>query len=225
MDFELVSFEICPYVQRSVITLRQKGVEHEVSRIDLADPPEWFTKRSPLGKVPILIVRDGDREQVLFESAVINEYLDEVTNGSLLPSDALRRAEDRAWIEFSSEMLVHFKQLVDAHDPEAFEAHSQALSRLLLRLEERLGDGPFWHGAELGLVDAAFAPALQRVHLVNRDALLFDMAATPKVRSWTKALLAEPAVRHSVPNRFEETHAEWLRESGGVLAHQAAVSA
>ena len=99
---ELISFNLCPFVQRSVITLLKKGVDFKITYIDLADKPDWFLKISPLGKVPVL--RYGD--EVLFESAVINEFLDEITPGSLLPSLPLEKAKQRAWVEFSSGALV-----------------------------------------------------------------------------------------------------------------------
>ena len=101
MSIELISFKTCPFVQRAAITLGYKKVEHKVTFIDLADPPDWFLKISPLAKVPVLKV-DGD---ILFESAVINEYLDDITGGELQPKDSLTRAKNRAWIEFASNML------------------------------------------------------------------------------------------------------------------------
>lgn len=64
--FELVSFELCPFVQRSVITLNEKGVPFDIRYISLKDKPDWFLDISPLGKVPVLIVDEGT---VLFESA------------------------------------------------------------------------------------------------------------------------------------------------------------
>lgn len=79
--FVLVSHVLCPYVQRSVIALKELGVDYQRIDIDLADPPEWFREISPLGKVPLLIVDD---DTVLFESAVIAEFISEVAGGGLL---------------------------------------------------------------------------------------------------------------------------------------------
>ena len=81
--YKLISSATCPFVQRSAITLEYKRVPYEIEFIDLNDKPKWFLEISPTGKVPVLVVRDGDREIVLFESAVINEYLDEITEGLL----------------------------------------------------------------------------------------------------------------------------------------------
>jgi len=68
----LVSFDLCPYVQRAAIALAEKGVPFERRDVDLANKPDWFEAISPLGKVPLLQVDD----EVLFESAVIVEYLE-----------------------------------------------------------------------------------------------------------------------------------------------------
>ena len=99
MDLHLISFETCPFVQRSVITLLYKDAPFRITHIDLADPPEWFLEISPFGKVPVLVV---DEKTVIFESAVINELANDVTPGNLMPEDPLRRALNRSWIEFAS---------------------------------------------------------------------------------------------------------------------------
>ena len=65
---KLVSHKLCPYVQRAVIALTEKGVPFERIDIDLANKPDWFLKISPLGKVPVLVVAQDGREVALFES-------------------------------------------------------------------------------------------------------------------------------------------------------------
>ena len=58
----LISHKLCPYVQRAVIALTEKGVPFERIDIDLANKPDWFLKISPLGKVPVLLVETADGE-------------------------------------------------------------------------------------------------------------------------------------------------------------------
>ena len=89
-DLKLVSHNLCPYVQRAAIALDEKGVPFERINVDLANKPDWFRTLSPLGKVPLLKVdrREGP-EAVLFESAVILEYLEETLPGPLHPEDPL----------------------------------------------------------------------------------------------------------------------------------------
>ena len=121
--FRLISFKLCPFVQRSVIVLKEKKIPFEIEYIDLANKPDWFLKISPTGKVPVLEV-DG---KVLFESAVIMEYLDEVNPPSLHPTDAFKKAQDRAWIEFSSNLLVLQYQLSHTKSAEDYAARLIAL--------------------------------------------------------------------------------------------------
>src|ERR1700716_3452564 len=104
---KLISHKLCPYVQRAVIALTEKGVPFERIDIDLANKPDWFLAISPLGKVPVLKVeRDGHVPAIVFESAVILEYLEETAPGEKLhPADPLERAQHRSWIEFGSSLL------------------------------------------------------------------------------------------------------------------------
>src|SRR6201995_237633 len=102
-NLKLISHKLCPYVQRAVIALTEKGVSFERIDIDLANKPDWFLTISPLGKTPVLLVGD----HAIFESAVILEYLEETQPKPLHPADPLRRAEHRAWIEFGSTVLGH----------------------------------------------------------------------------------------------------------------------
>jgi glutathione S-transferase len=94
MNIKLVSFKLCPFVQRAVIALEEKGVEYTLEYIELEDPPAWFVERSPFLRVPLMLIDDT----VLFESAVILDYLDEVYPPRLHPQDPLRRARHKAWI-------------------------------------------------------------------------------------------------------------------------------
>lgn len=83
----LVSHHLCPYVQRAAISLAEKGVPFERIAVDLAAKPDWFKRISPLGKVPLLVVRHDGDETVIFESAVILEFLEETQPGPLHPAD------------------------------------------------------------------------------------------------------------------------------------------
>ena len=85
---KLMSHKLCPYVQRAVVALTEKGVAFERIDIDLASKPDWFLKVSPLGKTPVLLVDDT----AIFESAVILEYLEETQPNPLHPRDPLSRA-------------------------------------------------------------------------------------------------------------------------------------
>jgi glutathione S-transferase len=190
-------------VQRSVVTLKEKGVDFSIEYIDLSDKPDWFVDLSPLGKVPTLEVTKEDGERVvLFESVVINEYLDEVTEGRMLPEDPLARARARAYIEFSNAVLGDVFQMTGAMDQASLDALVDKLESKLDRLELELGEGPFFLGPDISLVDAAFLPALQRLWWSNElYPELASFEARPKLKRWWLAMADKPSVQASaVPN-------------------------
>ena len=199
MSLELISFKTCPFVQRAAITLAYKNVEFKLTFIDLADPPDWFLKISPLHKVPVLRVDD----EILFESAVINEYLDDITGAQLQPKDSLARAKNRAWIEVASNMLGNTYMMKMADNEESFEKYRQRLLSQMERLEKRLGDGPWFNGEDFSLADTAFAPFFFHDAVANYRISVIDPETMPKVDAWSRRLLALPAVKNSVVPEFE----------------------
>ena len=210
---ELVSFAICPFVQRSVITLLQKGVDYDVTFIDLKNKPQWFLEISPLGKVPVLRAEG----RVLFESAVICEYLDEAYEPRLHPAAPVDRAHNRAWIEFGSGLLVALYQYTAAKDEAGAKRSWAELDGKLDSLEDELGEGPFFNGADFSLVDAAYAPFFQRLalaHAQGGDDLLADR---PRTRGWSETLLAQDVVKRSVVPDLAERYAAHFRREGSWL--------
>jgi glutathione S-transferase len=213
--YKLVSFKLCPFVQRSVITLIERGVPYDIEYIDLAAKPQWFLEISPFGRVPLLAV---DRDVVLFESAVINEYLDETAPGRRFhPEDPLRRAHNRMWIEFISSLLGDQYRMQLAPTEAEARQHLAALHDKLGRLEAELPhqdqDHPWFNGAELSLVDIAAAPLLQRARWVADFAPDFDLVeAHPRMRAWQDALLARDSVRRSTADDVVDLYRAFVRK-------------
>ncbi|WP_299782037.1 glutathione S-transferase family protein [uncultured Roseobacter sp.] len=81
-NLQLMSHALCPYVQRAVISLTEKGALFDRTDIDLANKPDWFLQISPLGKTPVLI----SVGQPIFESVPILEYLEETQPHPLHPA-------------------------------------------------------------------------------------------------------------------------------------------
>lgn len=208
----LISFKLCPFVQRSVITLEEKGAPYEIQYIDLADKPDWFLEISPFGKVPVLRVEDT----VLFESAVINEYLDETLGRRLHPEDPLERAYNRAWIEFCSSLLGDQFRLTLAPDEAKAREFAATLRDKLGRIEAQLGDGPYFRGEVFSLVDTATAPLLQRMHWIEEIAPDLEITAPhPKIRAWSRALLERPSVQRSTVQDIRELFGEMVARPRG----------
>lgn len=213
-DIELISFDLCPFVQRSVITLLEKGIPFRRVNIDLADKPDWFLRLSPLGKVPVLKIHG----QVLFESAVINEYLDEITPPSMHPADPLQKALNRAWIEYSAELSNLSFNMATTDDAEALARSLESLRERFRHLEKNLGEGPFFNGASFSLIDAAYAPVFIRI------ARLLELAAPavipPECRKtlrWRDATLDRESVQGSIIEDFTRLAIQRFQRRGSVL--------
>lgn len=195
----LVSFKTCPWVQRAAIVLREKGVEFEFRHIDRDNRPDWFLAISPHKKVPVLSV---DNKVSLFESNAINEYLDETIEPRLHPADPVQRAINRAWTDF----LPTFSEMVTgqayADDEAEYKADiakiPQAFEKLEGALKAQSAQGPFFNGAKYSLVDAAYAPFLQRYYYLDRIKPLGLIEKFPRVKAWAEALLKRPST-HSFP--------------------------
>jgi glutathione S-transferase len=215
----LISHHLCPYVQRAAITLAEKGAPFEFRYVDLSAKPDWFLTISPLGKVPLLIVRQDDgAEAVLFESAVICEYLEETQSGAKLhPADPLSRARHRGWIEFGSSILSDLWGFETAKDKETYETKRKALIDKFVRVEAQLGDGPFFAGKAFSLVDAVFAPIFRYFDVFDTITPTGIFDRLPRVMAWRKELALRQSVRDAVtcdyPDRlkaFLVAHDAWL---------------
>jgi glutathione S-transferase len=218
MSLHLISFKTCPFVQRAVITLKHKHIDFDITYIDLAEPPDWFLELSPLGKVPVLKADD----EVLFESAVINEYLDEITGGELQPSEPLARAKNRAWIEFASNMLGNLYMMKMSKDEERYNKYRDLLVSQFHRVEKRLGDGPWFNGEEFSLTDTAFAPLFQQNSVAGNKLSVLDPESMPKVNAWAQRLLALPEVRDSVVDEFEDLYLDVMQKNESYSLHRLA---
>jgi glutathione S-transferase len=210
MSLHLISFKTCPFVQRAVITLKHKNIDFDITYIDLADPPDWFLEISPLGKVPVLKVDD----EILFESAVINEYLDEITGGDLQPKEPLARAKNRAWIEFASNTLGNLYMMKMSKDEERYSKYRERLVSQLERVEKRLGEGPWFNGAEFSLADTAFAPFFRQDSVADGRLSVIDPVTMPRTVAWAERLLALPEVRDSVVDEFEDLYLSAMEKNG-----------
>lgn len=210
----LVSFDLCPYVQRAAIALAEKGVPFERRTVDLANKPAWFQAISPLGKVPLLQVDDA----VLFESAVIVEYLEDTETPPLHPADPLVRARHRAWMEFGSSILADIWTIETTADRAAFDAKVALLREKFERLEAELEDGPYFAGEAFCLVDAVFAPVFRYFDVFDRFVDLGVLAGLPRVQAWRRALAARPSVRAAVVSNYEARLDAFLRRQKSWLA-------
>lgn len=210
---ELISFNICPFVQRSVIALNEKNVDFKITHIDLSNPPEWFKEISPLGKVPVLKVGDN----AVFESAVILEYLDEIHAPQLHPSDPLEKATHRSWMEFCSDMIMTQYGMFTAKDQQGFEEKRDKLKEGFKRLDTVVAEsGSFFAGEEFSLVDTVYAPIFMRLKIVEAIKPL-DLDIPERIQTWADALLARESVKNSIEGDFESNFKKYFQGEKGYL--------
>jgi len=226
---KLVSHHLCPYVQRAAIALSEKGVSFEREWIDLSDRPAWFKDASPLGKVPLLMISDDQNGEpiVLFESAVIVEYLEDTEPNPLHPADPVARARHRAWIEFASSVLNGIGRLYNALNDHQFNAEVGNLQHMFTRLEDDFADrtppwkGPYFAGKNFSLVDAAFGPVFRYLDTFEADADLYLLCRDhQRVALWRSELAKRPSVQNAIDSGYPDRLRDFLLRKGTVISQK-----
>lgn len=214
-NLKLISFTICPYVQRAMIVLNEKNISFDIEYIDLSAPPPWFYDVSPLEKVPVLLV-DGNP---LFESMVICEYLDEITPGSLYPADAFEKAQNRSWIEFGNHILGSTFDFLRTDDSKKFNHLKSSLTDHFEVLEDEFSNGDYFNGSDFSMVDAVYAPIFRYHKRITdyKDYGIFEDA--PKVKAWGERLLERPSVIKSVSESYDESVTKFLKKQNSILGN------
>ncbi len=215
MDLELISFKLCPFVQSSVITLLHKQVGYRITYIDISDPPAWFDEISPTGQVPLVRI---DNDSILFESAVINEFLDEVTGGGMMPSEPLIKAQNRAWTQFCGSILADARDLAGAKDENSLQDKEYDIHEKLGRIEALKTDEDFFNGDEMNLIDTLYAALFMRLDLLRPAVNLLGMEQYPGLSRWSENLLRLDAVQRSVVTDFNDIYRRMFKAQGGILA-------
>lgn len=220
MKLTLISHQLCPYVQRAVITLKEKHAPYERIDIDLSNKPAWFLEISPLGKTPVLLVD----QHPIFESAVICEYLEDTIPPALHPQAPLQRARHRAWIEFASSTLNTIWTFYTAQDDTGYETAARTLADRFTQLEKVLDEGPFFDGPQFSLVDAAFAPVFRYFDVFDGPSGVDPLAGAPKTRAWRQTLAQRPSVREAISAEYPALLREFVIRQGGVLGRRLSAS-
>lgn len=198
-DIQCISAEVCPFAQRTLIALLEKGVDYEHIEIDLRNKPDWFDAVSPYSKVPVL--RHGD--VTIYESSIVNEYLDEVfPEPALMPGEAGARATARVWIDFDNVKFVPaFYKVLLEQDADRRRDLAQTITDALRFIETHAlgarGQGPYWLGADLSLADIAVYPHMERLCVLEayRGIKLPDDCG--RLREWLSVMAERPSVEHT----------------------------
>jgi glutathione S-transferase len=188
MNVKLYSTQRCPYARRTRMVLHEKQIDFDVYEVDLSNKSEEFLSVSPTGKVPVIVV-DGES---IYESNVVNQYLDEVTDEPrLMPADPKRRAQARIWMAFADTDFFPAVFVAGVGHERGFSESriSEALEKLetvLRKLEERLKSRDYLSD-EFSLADIAYAGNFVRLReLEERGEVSFE--EYPNMAAWMERL-------------------------------------
>ncbi len=212
---ELVSRRLCPFAQRAAIVLNHKNANYKITYVDLENPPDWFNKISPLKKVPLLKIGENN---VLFESAVICEYIDDVTPSNIRPENALQLAFNRAWIEFGSTCIIDQYMLLLKKTEQEFKEQADQIVNKLRLVENKLESLPFFNGETFSLVDATYAPLFIRYEIINKIIPIYTTLDFKKLSTWSKSLLELSFVKTSKESDFNTQYINKIKNFDGYLS-------
>lgn len=210
---KLISFNVCPFVQRSVILLEEKGINYDIDYIDVYNPPTWFLEISPTGKVPVLQV-DGE---ILFESTVIGEYLEEVYDPKFHPVDPLIKAKNRAWMEFTSLLYGDIFKLMMAKSKGSADKFIKEMQDTQKSLDEVKQNRPWFNGNEFSMADIFAAPYFVRVEFFKKNFNVDILEGFTNLQDWSKRVLARKSVQDSIIKGFDNLMKDSMVENKSFL--------
>ena len=195
---KLYDFKSSPNCQRVKVVLAEKKLPYEIVPIDLTKKeqktPEYL-KLNPYGKVPVLT----DDSTVLYESLVINEYLEEkYPSPPLMPKEPAKKAQARILVDYG---MAHFdspyqklrmelmKEKKDQSQP-IIDGAKAELRKLLQRFEDELGDQEYLLG-DFSLADADLIPRFTRLEGFG----VLPDASLPRLGKYLDRMKARPSVK------------------------------
>jgi glutathione S-transferase len=195
---ELYTFQLCPFAHRVRLALAEKGVAAKPIEIDLRNKPTTFARISPNGRIPVLL----HGQVKLRESAIINEYLDEVfPDPPLMPESPPDRARARIWIKFADDGLYAATHgFIFAREQEARQKLVTRMLDSLWFLEnevmaKRRGTGPYLFGERFTLADIALYPWFEQAGALEQLSEFRLPPGCGGLSEWFHAVSGRKAVR------------------------------
>ena len=187
----LYSGTTCPFSQRCRFVLFEKGMDFEIRDVDLYNKPEDISIMNPYAQVPVLVERD----LILYESNIINEYIDErFPHPQLMPADPVMRARARLFLfNFERELFIHV-QTLERRDHQSNNAKELEQARAQIRdrltqLTPIFVKNKFMLGEEFSMLDVAIAPLLWRL---DHYGIEMPKSAAPLLR-YSERMFSRPA--------------------------------
>ncbi|WP_028865942.1 glutathione S-transferase family protein [Psychromonas aquimarina] len=198
---KIISFKICPFVQRVTAVLEAKQVAYEIEYINLKDKPQWFLDISPNGQVPVMVTESGT---ALFESDAIVEYIEDEYGPLEQGVSNEQRALDRAWSYLGTKNYLVQCGTMSSKDKETFKQRTEKFTAAFTKIEKQLsGETRFFKSDILSSVDIAWLPLLHRAAIVKKYTGFDFLCGMPKTQAWQQAVLAAGLAEKTVSEDFE----------------------
>ena len=152
----------CPFSHRCRFVLFEKGMDFEIKDIDTFNKPEDLAVINPYNQVPVLVERD----LILYESNIINEYLDErFPHPQLMPADPVMRGRGRLVLfRLEKELFVHVATLENQAATAKEQAKArEAIAQGLTMIAPAYAKNKYVLGDDFSMIDVALAPLLWRL--------------------------------------------------------------
>jgi RNA polymerase-associated protein len=159
---KLYSGTTCPFSHRCRIVLYEKGMDFQIVDVDLFDKPEDLATMNPYNQTPVLV----ERELILYESNIINEYIDDrFPHPQLMPADPVLKARARLFLfRFEGDLFSHIDAIETGTQRQADKARELVRDNLL-QIAPVFAHQKYMLGDEFSMLDVAIAPLLWRLDL------------------------------------------------------------
>jgi glutathione S-transferase len=200
---KLLGGTISPYTRKVRIVLAEKKIDCDFEIADVNPPENPVNAFNPLGKVPTLVMDDGN---TLFDSRVIAEFLDSVSPlARLIPDDNRERVAVRRWEALAdgcldAGLLVRYESVRPKKEQSAAWSAKQTgkLKRGLAAIAAELGERPWCHGDRYTLADIAVGCCLGWVEF-RKPADIDYRAGYPALARFYDKLMERPAFADTAP--------------------------
>ena len=183
---QLYSGTTCPFSHRCRFVLYEKGMDFQVIDVDMYNKPEDIAVMNPYNRLPVLVERD----LILYESNIINEYIDErFPNPQLMPADPVMRARARLMLfNMEVELFSQIDSLESGKEKQVERSRAHVTDRLI-ELAPMLTKSKYWMGDDFSMLDVAIAPLLWRL---DRYGIRLGKTAAPLMK-YAERIFSRPA--------------------------------
>ena len=183
---QLYSGTTCPFSHRCRFVLYEKGMDFQVIDVDLYNKPEDIAVMNPYNRVPVL----AERDLVLYESNIINEYIDErFPHPQLMPADPVMRARARLMLFNMEHELFAQVEVMEAGKEKPMEKARAGIVERLLEFSPIFGKTRYMLGDEFSMLDVAIAPLLWRL---DHYGIKLGKSAAPLMK-YAERIFSRPA--------------------------------